>query len=52
VEERLMRAGGHWQSGDLDGALGDVAWLLDHKLEGVDLERVRELRRQIEQPDK
>jgi serine protease Do len=52
VEERLMRAGGRWQTGDRDGALGDVDWLLDHQPEGVDLERVRELRRQIEQADK
>ena len=52
VEERLMRAGGRWQTGDPDGALADVDWLLDHHPEGVDLERVRELRRQIEQVEK
>jgi serine protease Do len=52
VEERLMRAGGRWQTGDRDGALRDVDWLLDRQPEGVDLERVRELRRVIMQPDK
>jgi serine protease Do len=52
VEERLMRAGGRWQSGDRDGALGDIDWLLDHQPEGVDLERVRELRREIEKAEK
>ena len=51
VQERLMRAGGRWQSGDRDGALRDVDWLLDHKPDSVDLERVRELRRQIAQPE-
>jgi serine protease Do len=52
VEERLMRAGGRWQIGDSDGALRDVDWLLAHQPEGVDVERVRELRRLITQPDK
>ncbi|HBI46184.1 MAG TPA: hypothetical protein DDY78_25525 [Planctomycetales bacterium] len=50
VEERLMRAGGRWQTGDRDGALRDVDWLLDRQPEGVDLERVRELRRVITLP--
>ena len=52
VEERLMRAGGRWQTGDRDGALEDIDCVLDHRPEGVDLERVRELRRLIEQPEK
>jgi regulator of sirC expression with transglutaminase-like and TPR domain len=52
VEERLMRAGGRWQTGDRDGALLDIDWLLDRKPEGVDLERVRELRRLVTQPEK
>ena len=52
VEERLMRAGGRWKSGDRDGALQDIDWVLDHKPDGVDLERVRELRRLVTQPEK
>ena len=52
AEERLMRAGGRWQAGDRDGALADIDWVLNHKPDGVDLERVRELRRLIEQPEK
>ncbi len=52
VEERLMRAGGRWQNGNRDGALEDVDWLLAHEPDGVDLDRVRELRRQIVQPSK
>jgi regulator of sirC expression with transglutaminase-like and TPR domain len=50
--ERLMRAGGRWQNGDRDGALRDVDWLLDHPTDGVDLDRVRELRRLITRPEK
>ena len=52
VEERLMRAGGRWQTGDLDGALRDIDWLLERKPAGVDLDRVRELRRLVTQEEK
>jgi regulator of sirC expression with transglutaminase-like and TPR domain len=51
-EERLMRAGGRWQTGDRNGALQDIDWLLAHQPDGVDLDRVRELRRLVTQPDK
>ncbi len=47
VEERLMRAGGRWQTGDRDGALRDIDWLLDRKPAGLDLDKVRELRRLV-----
>lgn len=52
VEERLMRAGGRWQTGDRDGALRDIDWLLERKPAGVDLDRVRELRRLVTQEEK
>ena len=47
-----MRAGGRWQTGDLDGALRDIDWLLERKPAGVDLDRVRELRRLVTQEEK
>ena len=37
---------------DLAAALEDIDWVLDHKPEGVDLERVRELRRLVAPPEK
>jgi regulator of sirC expression with transglutaminase-like and TPR domain len=45
AEERGMRAGLRYQAGDRQGALEDVEWLLEHKPEGIDLDRVRQMKR-------
>jgi len=45
VEERAMRMGLRWQAGDHEGALQDADWMLDKQPEGIDLDKVRELRR-------
>jgi regulator of sirC expression with transglutaminase-like and TPR domain len=45
ADERLMRAGARFQSGDKQGALADIDWLLEHNPPGLDRERVLELRR-------
>jgi serine protease Do len=50
--ERGMRAGLRYQAGDLQGALQDVDWLLEHQPEGLDVEKVREFRRLLAQPEK
>ncbi len=49
--ERGLRAGLRYQAGDRPGALQDVDWLLEHQPEGLDVERVREFRRLLIQPD-
>src|SRR5207245_7326829 len=43
--ERLLRAGARFQSGDRRGALQDVDWPLEHRPEGINIERIQELRR-------
>ena len=48
VEERGMRVSLRFRTGDLAGARADVDWLLENKPEGVDLDRVKELRRFLE----
>jgi regulator of sirC expression with transglutaminase-like and TPR domain len=50
--ERAVRAGLRYQSGDRAGALADVDWLLEHEPEGIDLERVRQLRRVLTRPER
>jgi serine protease Do len=50
--ERAVRAGLRYQAGDRAGALADVDWLLEHEPEGIDLERVRQLRRVLTRPEK
>jgi regulator of sirC expression with transglutaminase-like and TPR domain len=45
ANERLLRAGARFQSGDRQGAVLDVDWLLEHRPTGINLERVEELRR-------
>jgi serine protease Do len=50
--ERAVRAGLRYQSGDKAGALADVDWLLEHEPEGIDLERVRQLRRVLTRPER
>jgi hypothetical protein len=52
VQERAMRMFLRYQTGDREGALQDVDWLLEHKPEGLDVERVREFRRVLTQPEK
>ena len=42
--DRLMRAALRWRTGERDGALDDIQWLLDRQPDDVDLERVRDLR--------
>jgi regulator of sirC expression with transglutaminase-like and TPR domain len=52
ANERAARAGLRYQTGDRPGALEDVDWLLDRRPEGVNLERVQELRRLITRSDR
>jgi regulator of sirC expression with transglutaminase-like and TPR domain len=47
AEERGLRAGLLARQGDRDAALRDIDWLLEHRPEGFDLDRVRELRRAL-----
>jgi regulator of sirC expression with transglutaminase-like and TPR domain len=47
-EERGLRAGLRFQTGDLDGAEADVDWLLAKKPDGLDLERVEQMKRFLE----
>jgi serine protease Do len=51
-QERGLRAGLRYQTGDRAGALEDVDWLLEHAPEGLDVERVRAFRRALTQPEK
>jgi regulator of sirC expression with transglutaminase-like and TPR domain len=52
AQERGMRMLLLYQAGDREGALLDADWLLEHKPEGLDVERVREFRRVLTQPEK
>jgi regulator of sirC expression with transglutaminase-like and TPR domain/S1-C subfamily serine protease len=52
AEERGLRAALLYQMNDRAGALRDVDWLLDHSPEGLDVERVRQFRRMLMQPEK
>ncbi len=47
-EDRMYRAFFRYQSGSRERALEDIAWLLEHEPEGINLERVRELQQAIE----
>jgi len=47
-DARGMRVGLRFQSGDLDGAGEDVDWLLANKPDGIDLERVEQMRRYLD----
>ena len=51
AQERWMRALLRFQADDGPGALEDVDWLLKHEPEQMDLERVRELRHLLSQPE-
>jgi S1-C subfamily serine protease len=48
--ERGLRAGLRYQAGDRSGALRDVDWLLEHRPDGLDIERLQELRRELTRP--
>jgi serine protease Do len=50
--QRGMRALLRHRTGDRDGALQDVDWLLEHQPEGIDVEALREFRRLIAQSEK
>jgi regulator of sirC expression with transglutaminase-like and TPR domain len=52
AEERVARALLRMQTGDRLGALEDADWLLEHAPEGVDLDRVRELRAFLTRPER
>jgi regulator of sirC expression with transglutaminase-like and TPR domain len=47
-EDRMFRAFFRYRSGLGEEALEDLNWLIEHEPEGIDLERVRELRSVIE----
>jgi regulator of sirC expression with transglutaminase-like and TPR domain len=44
VEDRSLRAVIRAQSGDRQGALADVDWILENRPDGADLRRVKEFR--------
>ena len=50
AEERWMRALLRNNDGNREGAKADVSWLLKHRPTGLDLEKVEEFRRFLEQP--
>jgi hypothetical protein len=47
-----VRAGLRVQAGDRAGALQDIDWLLEHRPEGLDVERVQEMRRMLTRPER
>ena len=49
VQERGMRAGLRYKTGDNAGALKDVDWLLKKMPEGVDVERLREFQKLLKE---
>jgi regulator of sirC expression with transglutaminase-like and TPR domain len=51
-EERWLRAAVRFQTDRRQGALEDVDWLLKHEPDGVDLDRVRELRKLLTRPER
>lgn len=51
AEERGLRAALLYQMGDRPRALQDVDWLLEHNPEGLDVQRVRQFRRMLTQPE-
>jgi S1-C subfamily serine protease/regulator of sirC expression with transglutaminase-like and TPR domain len=48
VEARLVRAGARFQAGDRPGALADLDWLLTNAPDGVNRDRLLELRRLVD----
>jgi regulator of sirC expression with transglutaminase-like and TPR domain len=51
ARDRAMRAMVRARSGDRDGALEDIDWLLEKKPKGVDVDELRKFRRTLERPD-
>lgn len=52
IRDRGVRIGVLLQQGDKEAALRDVDWLLDKEPEGVDLDKLRDLRRSLLGPEK
>jgi regulator of sirC expression with transglutaminase-like and TPR domain len=52
AEERMLRAGLRYQTGDLRGSRADVDWLLRERPEGIDLKRVRQMRDFLQEQEK
>jgi len=52
TEERVARALLRMEQGDQKGALEDADWLLEHQPAGLDLNKVRELRTYLTQPER
>jgi serine protease Do len=50
--DRLLRAAARFQNGDRPGSLEDVDWILEHQPDGVNLQRVMELRRVLTKPER
>jgi regulator of sirC expression with transglutaminase-like and TPR domain len=52
AQDRLLRALGRMQIGNRLGALADTDWLLEHHPEGIDTDRVVELRQILSRPER
>ncbi len=52
AEDRWARAQLRFHLGQREAAIADVEWLLEKKPDGIDLERVRELRRLLDRPER
>jgi regulator of sirC expression with transglutaminase-like and TPR domain len=52
AEERGLRLGLRAQQGDRTGAVEDCDWLLEHRPEGLDVERVEQMRRLLIEREK
>lgn len=52
AQARLMRALLHYQNGRGQAALDDTQWLLEHRPEGIDVERVLQFQQMIERTNK
>ncbi len=52
VDGHLLRASTLFQTGDRQGSLRDVDWILERRPEGVNLERVMELRQMLTRPER
>ncbi len=51
-EDRSLRIGLRVKNGNTAGALADLDWLLEHRPEGVDLDRVREYRARVQRGER
>jgi serine protease Do len=47
AQERVLRAAARYQAGHRKAALEDVDWILEHKPDDINLERMEEFRRQL-----